>query len=145
MVTRRELVTTGALGAFSAAGAGEAAAEAQTTGVVSAESLRGIHLELRQIHQVLDESLGRNSLAFGVIGPLRRQFDSFLRSNQKYPDYCEVGPAVFTDIYDWHVKHMQPIQTQRVDNRLAIRFMFTWMILLPHQDPGFLGIPFDRG
>jgi hypothetical protein len=145
MVTRRELFTTGALGAFSATASEGARAEAQSNEDISAQALRGIHEQLRQIHQVLDDSLGRNSLAFGVIGPIRRQFEQFLRSNQKYPDYCEVGPAVFTDLYDWHVKNTQPIQTQRVDNRLAIRFMFTWMILLPHQDPGFLGIPFDKG
>jgi hypothetical protein len=144
MVTRREVFTTGALGAFTAASDG-ARAEEQSADAISSQALRGIHQELQQIQKVLDESLGRNSLAFGVIGPIRRQFDLFLRSNQKYPDYCEVGPAVFTDIYDWHVKHMQPIQTQRMENRLAIRFMFTWMILLPHQDPGFVGIPFDRG
>jgi hypothetical protein len=28
---------------------------------------------------------------------------------------------------------------------MAIRFMFTWMVLRPEQDPEYVGIPFDRG
>jgi hypothetical protein len=85
MVTRRELFTSGAMGAFSAASEG-ARAEGQSAEDISAQALRGIHTELQEIQQVLDESLGRNSLSFGSIGPIRRQFDLFLRSNKKYPD-----------------------------------------------------------
>jgi hypothetical protein len=52
---------------------------------------------------------------------------------------------VFTDLYDWHVRYQQPIEITRVDNRTAIRFMFTLMVLRPEQADNFVGIPFDRG
>jgi len=79
-----------------------------------------------------------------LIVEIRRQFGLFLRANQKYPDFCEIGPGVFTELYDWHVRHRQPIEITRTDNRMTIRFMFTGMLLRPEQDPGYVGIPFDR-
>jgi hypothetical protein len=43
------------------------------------------------------------------------------------------------------VRHRQAIEITRADNRIAIRFMFTWMVLRPEQEANFVGIPFDRG
>ena len=44
------------------------------------------------------------------------------------------------DVYDWHVRHQQPIQLTRItDQRMAIRFMFTQLILRHEQDPAFVG------
>jgi hypothetical protein len=48
------------------------------------------------------------------------------------------------ELYDWHVRYQQPIEMSRVDNRLALRFMFTWMVLRPEQGDNFIGIPYDR-
>jgi len=151
MVTRRELVTAGALGAISATGVVEAArppgdAEgAQTAEVLIAQSLRDIHGELIELRRVLRDALVGPSLSEGVVAEVRRQFGLFLRSNQKYPDYCEIGPNVFTELYDWHVRNRQPIEITRTDGRMTIRFMFTWMVLRTEQDAAFVGIPFDRG
>ena len=154
MVTRRELVTSGAMGVLSASAAMEAvggeggrvaAASAQSAEAISAEALRGILRELQEVREALDLTLRQNSLAIGAVAPIRRAFELFLRSSMKYPDYCEIGHSVFTELYDWHVKHRQPIEVQRVEGRMAIRFMFTWMLLRPEQDPNFVGIPYDRG
>jgi hypothetical protein len=151
MVTRRELVTTGALGMLSgsAARGGEEPAShgtvAQSAEAISAEALRGILRELQAMREALDHALRSNSLTIGALIPIRRAFEQFLRANTKYPDYCEIGPSVFTELYDWHVKQRQPIEVQRVEGRMAIRFMFTWMLLRPEQDLNFVGIPYDRG
>lgn len=165
MVTRREMVGAGALGALATttglltAPAAAAAAEpavphdgdegagdaTQSSEAVTAQSLREIRGELSQLRRLLDEALVGPALSSGPVGDVRRQFMVFLRSNQKYPDFCEVGPGVFTDLYDWHVRHRQPIEVGRPDGRMALRFMFTWMILRPEQEPAFIGIPFDRG
>jgi hypothetical protein len=152
-VTRRDLVTVGALGALSATAPGEMtglaadaeAAAAQSPETVSAQALRDIAQEVGEIRRLLREGLIGPSLSDGVIVEIRRQFGLFLRANQKYPDFCEIGPGVFTELYDWHVRHRQPIEITRTDNRLTIRFMFTGMVLRPEQDPGYVGIPFDRG
>ena len=154
MVTRREVVTAGVMGVLSTSaaaeaagggGGGVAAASAQSAEAISAEALRGILRELQEVREAVDLTLRQNSLAIGAIVPIRRAFELFLRSNMKYPDYCEIGYNVFTELYDWHVKHRQPIEVQRVEGRMAIRFMFTWMLLRPEQDPNFVGIPYDRG
>lgn len=144
MVTRRELVTAGALGALStAAGAeGTALAEAQSNEQISAEALRAMRGDLARIQETLDDAL---TVGRGVVSTVRKQFEVYVRTNQKYPDYCEIGLQVFTDLYDWHVRYQQPLEITRVDNRTALRFMFTWMVLVPGQDPAFIGIPYDRG
>ena len=158
MVTRREVVTTGALGALATvaeAGAGGAAAAptsaasvgeaAQSPEVVSAQALREIADQVAEIRRLMRDAFIGPSVANGSLVEIRRQFGIFLKSNQKYPDYCEIGPAVFTELYDWHVRYQQPLEVSRVDNRTAIRFMFTWMILRPEQAELYVGIPFDRG
>lgn len=162
MVTRREAVTTGALGALAAV-AGEPGGappvaeggavvaegangeETQSPELIVAQALRDIAQDVNQIRLQLREALIGPSLSYGIVGEIRRQFGIFLRSNQKYPDYCEVGPGIFTDLYDWHVRYQLPIEISRVENRTALRFMFTWMILRPEQAEGYVGIPFDRG
>lgn len=154
MVTRREVVTTGALGALGAASTdgraeGHAAragsAEMQSPEAISAQALRELAREVGEIRQQMRDAFLGPSLSQGLVVDVRRQFAQFMKANQKYPDYVEVGPGVFTDVYDWHVRHRQPLEVTRVDNRMAIRFMFTWLILRPDQVDGFVGIPFDRG
>ena len=52
---------------------------------------------------------------------------------------------MFYTIYDWHVKHQQQINIIRVgEQRMAIQYMFTQLILRWEQDPAYIGIPFDR-
>lgn len=146
MVTRREMVTTGALGVLSTAAGPEANARtsAQSNEQVTAESLARMRTDIAEIREILDYGQRGPSVDFGIVGATRRQFELFIRANQKYPDYCEVGLQTFTGLYDWHVRYRQPIEITRVDNRMALRFMFTWMILMPNQDPAFIGIPYDR-
>lgn len=154
MMTRREVVTSGALGALAAAETrttdaaptvADGGGSAQSPEVISAQALREIADQTAEIRRLMRDAFIGPSVAQGLIVELRRQFGIFLKGNQKYPDFCEIGPAVFTDVYDWHVRFQQPIEMTRVDNRTAIRFMFTWLILRPEQADGFVGIPFDRG
>ncbi len=85
------------------------------------------------------------SLSHGLVIPVRSALDLYLKTNGRFPDYLEVGRAVFMQIYDWHVKYQQPIQMNRTtDNRLVIRFMLTQLILRHEQDPAFVGPPYDR-
>jgi hypothetical protein len=156
MVTRREVMTSSAFGALAAAAEGGAAeetagaatakgAEAQSPELISAQALRDISETMAEIRRLMRDAFIGPDLASGPLVEIRRQFATFLKGNQKYPDYCEIGPAIFTDLYDWHVRYQQPLELSRVDNRTAIRFMFTWMILRPEQGDNFIGVPFDRG
>jgi hypothetical protein len=76
---------------------------------------------------------------------VREYFTQYMRANGKFPDYMEVGINVFYEIYDWHIKNNRQMEVSRVlENRMAIRFMFTLMILRQEQDPNYVGVPYDR-
>lgn len=148
MVTRREVVTSGAIGALSTAAlasplaaAAEAAQSASDADMVRALGL--IDSRLQSVGRVLDAAVTQNSLAFGTVARIRDQFAQYVRANFKFPDYCEIGVGVFYDLYDWHVKHGQELRFAQYQNRLTLRFMFTQMILRPEQDASFIGDPYD--
>jgi hypothetical protein len=148
MISRREMVTAGVLGSLSTSAFGEPAQRRQASS--DPDDLKGpladIQDELSKIKDVLDDGLRKSSLAHDpAIGLLRNTFQKFLRANGKFPEFCEIGSDVFYIIYDWHVKHQQPINIMRLgESRMAIQFMFTQLILRWEQDGNYIGIPFDR-
>lgn len=57
-----------------------------------------------------------------LIERLREQMAQFLRSNGKFPDFCDIGYDVFYGLYDWHVKNGQELSVGREpDGRYAIQ------------------------
>ena len=82
----------------------------------------------------------------GAIGRIRDRLTTHLRAAGKFPEFLEIGTSLFYDVYDWHVRHGQQIQITRIaDQRFAIQFMFTQLIVRWEQDANYLGTPFDRG
>jgi hypothetical protein len=78
------------------------------------------------------------------IDDVRRALREFLKSHQKYPDFLEVGVGVWEALYDWHVKHQQPIVARMLaDGRYGITFMFTTVIMRPDQPDVYMGYPYD--
>jgi len=78
------------------------------------------------------------------ITAIRQQQRTFIRANQKYPDFMEVGLGVWEDVYDWHVKHRQTIAASRLtDGRYVLAFMFTNLLLRSDQSPEYVGFGFD--
>jgi hypothetical protein len=78
------------------------------------------------------------------IASIRQQQRVFLRATQKYPDFIEVGIDIWENVYDWHVKHQQPVVSQRLpDGRYAMAFMFTNLLLRPDQAANYIGYGFD--
>ncbi|MGH9202042.1 MAG: hypothetical protein ACRD2A_12505 [Vicinamibacterales bacterium] len=146
MMTRRDVVAGSLLGTLATSTAAQADATEQSSQSAGTErALVAIRQQLEQIKVVLDEALRQVSLSHGLIIPVRRALEQFLRINGKFPDYLEVGSAVFLDVYDWHVKHQQPLQLSRTtDSRMVLRFMLTQIILRHEQEPAFVGPPFDR-
>ena len=148
MISRREVVTAGMLGTLS--NAAMAAPEASQS---SSQGDPGVERQLGQIQKVLsnlnstvDSGLRGPSLNAGFIGDIRERFTIHLRSSGKFPDFMEIGTAPFYDVYDWHVRHGQQIQITRIaDQRFAIQFMFTQLVVRWEQDPRYLGQPYDRG
>ena len=140
MLSRREVLAGGLVGSL-AGDSVDLAEEPQA----DREWQRDIDRALRGIGQSLERAYNSNSLGIGVVAALRKTFDTFVRSNGKFPDFCEIGLGVFYEVYDWHVKNGQQIVvTRQVDNRYAIQFMFTTLILKHENEAGYIGYPYDK-
>ena len=78
------------------------------------------------------------------IDRIRQVQRAHLAAREKYPDFIEVGIDLWDHVYDWHVKHRQPIDARRLaDGRYAMTFMFTTLVLRPDQPPDYMSSPFD--
>ena len=147
MISRREVVTAGVLGTLSnAAMAAPDEAQSRQDDAGMQASLGQIRNELRDMKGILDDGMRKSTLGFGSIGAIREKLTLHLRSAGKFPDLMEIGTNLFYEVYDWHVKHGQQIQIVRIsDQRFAIQFMFTQLIVRWENDPNYLGQPYDRG
>jgi hypothetical protein len=95
---------------------------------------------LQNVRSVLERSLAVSP----ELSRIREQQRVFLKSNQKFPDFIEVGIDVWENVYDWHVRHQQPITaTRTADGRYVMTVMFTMLILRPDQAGGYIGYAFD--
>ena len=149
MISRREVVTAGVLGTLvgspadlsAEAAAAKAEAAQDDAGIIRA--LNEIEKELERLNGVVD---GTSRVTGGFLGEIRGRFTTHLRAAGRFPEFMEIGIDPFYEVYDWHVRHQQQIQITRIsDQRFAIQWMFTQLILRYEQDPKYLGIPFDRG
>jgi hypothetical protein len=144
MLSRRELITAGAAGSLSAT-PGLARPLPVEEQQADREGQREIARMIQGVERTLDNALLTSSLAHGFVPKLRENMEQFLRANNKFPDFIDVGAAVFFDIYDWHVKNRQQLTVARVaDGRYAMQFMFSSLVLRPEQDRNFIGVPTDR-
>lgn len=158
MLTRRELVTGGAVGALATITVDSSASPDtySTKGAltetppqdVDNASLRRIADKTSEIDQTLDglsAAFRTNTLAYGFVPKLREAYTLYWKTQGKFPEFCEVGTDVFYDIYDWHIKNSQPIPVSRsADGRMAITFMYTQLLVRVDQSPTYVGVPFDR-
>jgi hypothetical protein len=75
---------------------------------------------------------------------IRDQQRIFLKANQKYPDFIEVGLSVWESIIDWHVRHQQPLSVSRVaEGRYIMAVGFTTLILRPELSDNYVGPGMD--
>ena len=139
MFTRRDVMISGAVGALSTAAVPAYAQD--ESGQKALGILKGLEPGVEAIANVVNS----NSLAQGYVKQLRETYTRYLKANNKWPDYCEVGMDVFYDIWDWHVKHgVSPQVSRMLENRISIDFMYTHLILRYDLTGGHIGIPFDR-
>jgi len=142
MISRREVVTAGMLGTL-ATGAAEAG-QSQSDAQLSA-SVRALEDKLNELKVTVEQGLRGNSMNYGNVGQVKSAIEKYAKTGGKFPEYCEVGLAVFHDVYDWHVRHQQQIQITRIaEQRMAIQFMFTQLILRWENVETYVGTPYDR-
>jgi hypothetical protein len=140
------MVTAGVLGSISASAAPADVAASQSQDADTAQAITRLGQTLQRIAESLEYGQRGPVVASGFMAEIRERLQIHLRSAGKFPEFMEIGCTVFWDVYDWHIRYGQPIQITRIsEQRFAIQWMFTQLILRWEQDPKYLGTPFDRG
>lgn len=131
MMERRDLVFGGLLTALPSAGDAELA-QRDDSEVARAISRLRETLELR-----LDAP-------FAELREIRQQQRVFLKGNQKFPDFIEIGVNVWERLHDWHVRYqIAPNIVRRDDGRYTMTFMFTTLVLRPEMGDNYVGFAYD--
>ena len=78
------------------------------------------------------------------LASIRDQQRIFLKANQKFPDFIEVGLSVWESVVDWHIRHQQPLSVSRsAEGRYIMAAGFTTLILRPELSDNYVGPGMD--
>jgi hypothetical protein len=138
MVERRDVIGGGLAAGLVAAFGGPAGAQARRDPADDAGELKVADAidKLRQSIEHQHES--------AEVSQIRSQQRTFLKANQKFPDFIDVGIDVWERIEDWHVKTRQPLTVVRTnDGRYAMTFLTTTLILQPQQVGTYISWGYD--
>jgi hypothetical protein len=92
----------------------------------------------------LNDTLRRTLDTSRELVRIREQQRIYLRAAQKFPDFIEVGIAVWESVYDWHVRHQLPLSLSRnADGRYAMTVAFTTLVLRPDAPENYVGAGMD--
>ena len=91
MLSRRDLITAGVAGSVVPAAAAPMPSEQDA----DRDGQRDIARRLGEVQDVLKSAFQTSSLSHGIVAKLRSDMETFLRANAKFPDFIEVGIAVF--------------------------------------------------
>lgn len=144
MISRREVVTAGVLGTLATAGSAEAAELQQEVQTLRA-GFDSLASTLNDIKASLDEGLRGNSMNYAGVGNVKTKIENYTKVTGRFPDYCDIGLSVFYDVYGWHVRNQQQLNITRIaEQRMAIQFMFTQLVLRIETESNYIGVPYDR-
>ena len=139
MIDRRELLTLGGL--LGVAATGDPA---------DAATMSGGQMSDRQVGDIVGainglKNLLTQQLSFGEIVEVRKAQFTYLRANNKFPDFIDVGTDIWQSIYDWHIRVQQPLVLGRdVNGRYTMMLGFTALVLRQDSVPTLIGIPYDQ-
>jgi hypothetical protein len=75
---------------------------------------------------------------------IRDQQRVFLRANQKFPDFIEVGIGVWENVVDWHTRHQQPMSVSKSsEGRYIMALAFTTLVLRPELSENYVSTGMD--
>jgi hypothetical protein len=64
----------------------------------------------------------------------------YLRTNQKFPEYIEIGITVWEQLYDWHIRTQQALGVVRLPNgRYGMQALLSTFVLRPDAQPNYVG------
>ena len=131
LLTRRRVL-------FSVTGAGvlheataEGAQRAAETTEVERQSLEALKEIARHLGTLQDPA---------IITTIREAQRQFLRANQRYPEYIEVGISVWEQMYDWHIHTQQPLSLVRLaDGRYGMATLMSTLVLTVGAAASYVG------
>ena len=140
MFSRREVITGGVFAA--ALTPARAHAQAQQACYLSAPL--DIDHYLEQIRDAIKDLRGASVQAPAEIAQIRERQRTHFKTNQKLPDYIDIGIQVWEHLYDWHVAMQLPLQVQRrPDGRLQMQVMLSALVLRSDYGDSQIGVPYD--
>jgi len=132
MLSRRDLLASGAAFTQVRREAADAAQRCDDNGP-----------ELNSIRDALREL--RHPAASPHVAQVRERQRAFLKQNQRFPDFIDVGIRVWEGLQDWHVENRQELKISRsADGRYIMEFMLTHLVLRPELPEGDIGLAYDR-
>ncbi len=79
------------------------------------------------------------------VAQIRVQQRTFLKANQKFPDFMDVGIDIWERMHDWHVRTRQPLNIIRTnDGRYGMVFGVTTLLLVPQQVGTYISWGYDN-
>ena len=142
MMNRRDMLAAGLLGSIAPSGEGEM----QNTGeTILRDGLNKLDTSVDNFRNTVDAGLRGNSMNSGGVSLVKNELMRYLKQSGKFPEYVDVGTAIFFDVYDWHVRLQQQIQISRLaDQRMSIQFMFTQLVLRWENAENYVSQAYDR-
>src|SRR6266516_393422 len=129
MLSRRELLS----GAIAGGGI------APDTGQSSERGFQDVAQAVKDLRAAIDAQR-----SFSEIQRVRTKQVEFLRGQGKFPDFLDLGIDARFAVYDWHIRHLQPIALGRdPSGRYTLGLMATMLILRVDADQNFVGVPYD--
>jgi len=143
MVERRDLLGGGLAAGLAAAFAGPAdAAEAPQARKDSSDA--AVESRIADAIDKLRDALEPH-IESAEVAQIRVQQRTFLKANQKFPDYMDVGIDIWDRMHDWHVRTRQPLNIIRTnDGRYGMVFGVTTLLLLPQQVGTYISWGYDN-
>jgi hypothetical protein len=141
MMERRDIIGGGlAAGLAAAFGGDDAAAQTRrdtTADVMTEAKVADAIDKLRESFEHQHES--------AEVSQIRAQQRTFLKANQKFPDYIDIGIDVWERMHDWHVRTRQPVTIVRTnDGRYGMVFGVTTLLLMPQQVGSYISWGYDN-
>jgi hypothetical protein len=139
MVERRDVIGGGlAAGLAAAFGGGDAAAQTRrdtsdaSGDMKTADAIDKLRESIEHQHDSPE------------ISQIRAQQRTFLKANQKFPDYIDIGIDVWERMHDWHIRNHQPLTIVRTnDGRYGMVFSVTTLLLMPQQTGTYVSWGYD--
>jgi len=143
MISRREVITASVFGSIAAGTVEGAEVQGQAETQAIKELSKTLDDKFDALLNSIDQGLRGNSMLFGNVGAVKTRIENYTKTSGRFPEYCDIGLSVFYDIYDWHIRHQQAINISRVtEQRVAIQFMFTQLVVRPENDLNYIGTPY---